>query len=180
MAFYEKTLSSEEIYNGRIIRVRRDTVEVQSGNTALREVVEHTGGVGILALDEEGCAFLVRQYRYPFERELLEVPAGKLEPGEAPLTCATRELGEETGFTAGQMIPLGELLPSPGYCKETLYVYLALDLTPGASHLDPDEFLSVERIPLPELHRMVMSGEIADAKTVIAVLKAENYLREAK
>jgi ADP-ribose pyrophosphatase len=139
-------------------------------------VVEHCGGVGILALDENGNAVMVRQYRYPIGRELLEVPAGKLEENEDPLECAVRELSEETGYTAGQMISLGSILPSPGYCKETLYAYLALDLKPGDMHLDPDEFLDVEHIPFRKLHEMVMSGEVTDAKTVVAVLKAKNWL----
>ena len=180
MAFYEKTLESQEIYNGKIIRVRKDKVELVNGGTSIREVVEHTGGVGILALDSQGRGVMVRQYRYPIESELLEVPAGKLEPGEDPLQCAIRELSEETGCSAQQMISLGSFLPSPGYCKETLYVYLALGLTEGDSHLDKDEFLAVERIPFEELLDMALSGQITDAKTVIAILKASHYLAEGK
>ena len=176
MGFYEKTLESEEIFKGKIIGVYRDTVELQNGRTSTREVVEHSGGVGILPIDADGSAILVRQFRYPIGMELLEVPAGKLEPGEDHFECAVRELSEETGYTAGQMIYLGSFLPSPGYCRETLHVYLALDLTPGGAHLDPDEFLSVERIPFDKLHKMVMDGEITDGKTVIGVLKAERYL----
>ena len=178
MSFYEKPLKSDVIYEGRILRVRRDTVELQNGKTAFREVVDHTGGVGILALTAEGAVPMVRQFRYPFMAETLEIPAGKLEQGEDPLDCAVRELSEETGFTAGRMISLGALLPSPGYCAETLYIYLALELTPGRAHLDEDEFLNVEYYPLEELHKMCMSGQLVDAKTVLAVLKAESFLRE--
>ena len=178
MSFFEKTLESQEIYKGKIIRVRRDKVELINGGTSMREVVEHSGGVGILALDKEGNGVMVRQYRYPIESELLEVPAGKLEPGEDPLECAIRELSEETGYQAEQMIPLGSFLPSPGYCKETLYVYLALGLKQGEMHLDKDEFLSVEKIPFSRLIDMTMSGEITDGKTVIAILKAARYLRQ--
>ena len=180
MAFYEKTVKSDVIYEGRIMRVRNDTVELQNGNTAYREVVDHTGGVGIIALTPEGTVPMVRQFRYPFMAETLEIPAGKLEAGEDPLECAVRELSEETGYSAGRMIPLGSLLPSPGYCAETLYIYLALDLTPGKAHLDEDEFLNVEYYPLKALHDMTMSGELLDAKTVLAVLKAEIYLGELK
>ncbi len=177
MAFYEKTLKSEEIYRGSIIRVLRDEVEVQSGHRALREVVEHHGGVGVLALDSQGRVPMVRQYRYPIKQEVMEIPAGKLELGEDPLECAVRELSEETGLSAERFISLGSILPSPGYCAEVLYVYLALDLVPGKAHLDEDEFLDVEYIPLEELHGMVMRGELTDAKTVIAVLKAREYLK---
>ena len=180
MAFYEKTVKSDVIYEGRIMRVRNDTVELQNGKTAYREVVDHTGGVGIIALTPEGTVPMVRQFRYPFMAETLEIPAGKLEAGEDPLECAVRELSEETGYSAGRMIPLGSLLPSPGYCAETLYIYLALDLTPGKAHLDEDEFLNVEYYPLKALHDMTMSGELLDAKTVLAVLKAEIYLGELK
>ena len=180
MAFFEKTLSSEVKYEGSILRVRRDTVELQNGDTAFREVVDHTGGVGIIGVTPDGRVPMVRQFRYPFMTETLEVPAGKLERGEEPLQCAVRELSEETGYTAGRFVPLGSLLPSPGYCAETLYLYLALDLTPGRAHLDEDEFLNVEYYTLPELHDMVMSGALTDAKTVLAVLKAEIYLRDEK
>lgn len=180
MAFFENTLKSEVMYSGKIFRALRDEVEVQSGHTALREVVEHSGGVGVLAVDSQGRAAMVRQFRYPFRREIMEIPAGKLEPHEDPLECAVRELSEETGLTAGRIIPLGSILPSPGYCAETLYVYLALDLTAGEAHLDEDEFLDVELVPLTELHDMVMRGELTDAKTVIAILKGEIYLRESE
>lgn len=180
MAFYEKTISSDVKFEGKIMRVRRDTVELQNGNTAFREVVDHTGGVGVIAITPDGTVPMVRQFRYPFMAETLEIPAGKLEAGEAPLECAVRELSEETGYSAGRMISLGSLLPSPGYCAETLYIYLALDLKPGKAHLDPDEFLNVEYYPLTKLHEMAMSDTLVDAKTVLAVLKAEIYLREEK
>ena len=180
MGFYEKTISSEVKYTGSILRVRRDTVELQNGDTAFREVVDHTGGVGILALTPEGTVPMVRQFRYPFMGETLEIPAGKLEAGEDPLECAVRELSEETGYTAGRFVSLGSLLPSPGYCAETLYIYLALDLKPGRAHLDEDEFLNVEHYTLPKLHEMCMSGELTDAKTVLAILKAEFYLQGSK
>lgn len=180
MAFYEKTLTSDVKYDGHILRVRYDTVQLQNGDTAFREVVDHTGGVGILALTDEGTVPMVRQFRYPFMAETLEIPAGKLEKSEDPLECAVRELSEETGYTAGKLVSLGSLLPSPGYCAETLYIYLATDLKSGRAHLDEDEFLNVEYYPLEKLHDMCMSGELLDAKTVLAVLKAEIYLKESK
>ena len=180
MSFSEKTLSSDVIYAGRIIRVRNDKVELDNGATAFREVVDHTGGVGILAITPDGKVPMVRQFRYPFMAETLEVPAGKLEAGEDPLECAVRELSEETGLEAEKYVSLGSILPSPGDCAETLYVYLAQNITAGRQHLDEDEFLNVEYYTLPELHRMVMDNTLTDAKTVIAILKAENYLRESK
>lgn len=176
MAFFEKTLSSEELYCGRIITVRRDKVELTNGHTSTREVVEHPGGVGIVAIDKDKNVLMVRQFRYPLSSEILEVPAGKLEKGEDPLECAVRELSEETGYSAGKMISLGSMYPSPGYCQEILYAYLALDLEAGASHPDEDEFLSVERIPFDKAVNMALSGEIKDAKTVIALLRAKWHL----
>ena len=139
-------------------------------------MVEHPGGVTILPVDEEGSCYMVRQFRYPFGRMMLEAPAGKLEYGEDPRDCAVRELSEETGFTADELIDLGRCCTSPGFSSEVLHIYLALGLHPGDCHPDQDEFLNVEKIPLHELSRMVMDGEIDDAKTIVAVLKAEKYL----
>ena len=177
MDMTEKTLTTREVYHGRIIRVRRDEVLLPNGHTSVREVVEHPGGVGILALEEDGSVLLVRQYRYAFGRTLLEIPAGKREKGEEPLTTAQRELREETGATADEWLPMGTLIASPGCYDEVLYLYLARGLHFGATHPDEDEFLSLERMPLEELAERCMNGEITDAKTVCAALKAKNSLR---
>ena len=177
MNLTEQLLSRREIYHGRIIDVQVDTVSLPNGNTSTREVVRHPGGVGILALDDEGCAVLVEQYRYVFGRTLLEIPAGKREPGEDPLTTARRELREETGAEATHWQPLGVVLPSPGCYGEVLYLFLARGLQMGETQPDEDEFLSLERMPLEELAERCMNGEITDAKTVCAALKAKNLLR---
>jgi ADP-ribose pyrophosphatase len=176
MDLTEKTLGSEEIYRGKIICVRKDTVLLPNGKQALREVVEHPGGVGILALDERNCVPMVTQYRYCFQSTLLEIPAGKLEKGEDPFEAAMRELKEEVGATAETWLPLGELIASPGCYNEVLHLYLARKLTFGDTHFDEDEFLNVERIPFDELTHRVMDGEIRDAKTAAAVLKAKVLL----
>ena len=172
MDMTEKTLSSERIYDGAIIHVRRDRVLLPNGHTSVREIVEHPGGVGILAVDGDGMVLLVRQYRYAFGRTLLEIPAGKREAGEEPLVTARRELREETGATADSWTPLGRLIASPGCYDETLYLYLAQGLHYGDTDPDEDEFLSVERMPMAELARRCLADEITDAKTVCAVLKA--------
>ena len=176
MDYTETTLRSEEVYAGKILRVRRDAVRLPDGAEALREVVEHSGGVGVIPVDENGDVYCVRQFRYPYGAHLLEIPAGKLEPGEAPLDCAVRELGEETGFTAARFTDLGRLYPSPGYCRETLYLYMATGLTRGEAHLDQGEFLDVEKHSLDELYGMVMRNEIPDAKSAMAVIKAKLLL----
>ena len=172
----EKTLSREEKYQGNILSLHVDQVQLPNGKTSFREVVEHVGGVAILALDEGDNVALVRQYRYPFSRTLLEVPAGKLEPGEAPVLAAARELSEETGLTAGRMQYLGANFTSPGYSEEVLHIYLARDLHRGAAHLDPGEFLNVERHPLEELVQMALDGELCDGKTTVALLKTQLLL----
>lgn len=171
MAHYEKRLQSQELYAGRILRLSRDTVELEDGNLTQREVVHHNGGAGMVPLTESGEVFLVRQFRYPFGRELLEIPAGKLEPGEDPLTAAKRELMEECGLEAGSVRDLGCIYPSVGYDTEVIYLYLARDLRPVRSHPDEEEFLSLERRPLKELVGMALDGTLRDAKTVAAVLK---------
>lgn len=176
MNLTEQLLSRREIYHGRIIDVQVDTVSLPNGNTSTREVVRHPGGVGILALDDEDCAVLVEQYRYVFGRTLLEIPAGKREPGEDPLTTARRELREETGAEAAHWQPLGAVLPSPGCYGEVLHLFLAKGLKFSEQHLDPDEFLNVERVPFDEMVHRCMNGEIDDAKTVAAVLRAKVLL----
>lgn len=176
MDLIEKTLSSEKIFDGRILHVRRDTVRLPDGGEATREVVDHPGGVCVLALDDEDRALLVSQFRYPYEKVLREVPAGKLEYGEDPTQAAIRELEEETGAVAGEFRSLGELYPSPGYCGEIIRMYLARDLTFGETHLDEDEFLNLERIPFDRLVEQVLSGEIRDAKTIAVTLKGKLLL----
>ena len=176
MDLMEKTLSSEKIFDGRIIHVHRDTIRLPDGGEATREVVDHPGGVCILALDDENQALLVSQFRYPYGKVLREVPAGKLEYGEDPAEAAIRELKEETGAVAGDFRSLGELNPSPGYCGEIIRMYLARELTFGETHLDEDEFLDLERVPFDELVEQVLSGGIKDAKTIAVVLKAKLLL----
>ena len=153
MELTEKTLSSEKIFDGRILHIRRDTVQLPNG------------------------ALLVSQFRYPSQEVLRELPAGKLEYGEDPREAAVRELREETGAVPGAFSSLGELYPSPGYCGEIIRMYLARDLSFGSTDLDEDEFLNVERVPFDTLVEQVLSGEIRDAKTIAAVLKAKLLLK---
>jgi len=176
MEFYEKQIETKTLYEGIIVNVRRDIALMRNGARVQREVVEHPGGVGIVPVTGDNKVLMVRQYRYPMEEELLEIPAGKLDHGEDPLECAIRELSEETGCTAGQYVDLGAMYPSPGFCKETLYIYLALDLQSGKMHLDENELLSVEAVDIDVLIEKIMSNQLPDAKTVIGVLKAKRYL----
>lgn len=176
MDYTEKMVSVEEKYRGRIVYVHVDQVQLHDGRMGRREIVEHSGGVTVIPVDENGDVYCVRQYRYAVGEHLLETPAGKLNDGEDPLHCACRELSEETGLTAENMIYLGAFYPSPGYCKETLHIYLATGLHRGEAHLDEGEFLDVEKYPLDTLVDMVMNNALSDAKTIIAVLKAKRYL----
>ncbi len=171
MKLTEKTVSCSYIFKGRIINLRVDKAELPNGNIADREVVEHPGGVCVAALTEDDCLLFVRQFRYPYSEELLELPAGKRDPGEAPLNTGKRELKEETGCTAKHFRSLGRVYPTPGYIDEVIYLYLATDLTQGQTNPDEDEFLVIEKIPLTDAVRMVMDDTIPDAKTQIAVLK---------
>lgn len=174
MNFEEKQLKEEYLYKGRIINLRRDEVRLPDGGTALREVVEHPGGVCVAALTDSDELLFVRQFRYPYREDTLEIPAGKRDKGgEDPLLCGKRELREETGATAEKYISLGELYPTPGYCGEIIYMYAATGLTFGECDPDDDEFLAVEKIPLEKAVEMVLSGEIKDAKTQTAVLKVK-------
>lgn len=179
MNLEEKQLSFDYKFKGRIINLRQDTVMLPNGNTATREVVEHPGGVCVAALTDDDELLFVRQWRYPYMEETLEIPAGKRDrQDEDPLECGKRELREETGVTAAKYIDLHPLYPTPGYINEVIYCYLATGLTFGETDPDEDEFLDVLRIPLERAVEMVLSGEIKDAKTQIAVLKVK-VLRDA-
>ncbi|HHU22043.1 MAG TPA: NUDIX hydrolase [Clostridiales bacterium] len=176
MDYTEKRLRSINRYEGLIINVQVDQIQLHSGNTTIREVVEHPGGVTVIPVDDEGYVYCVRQYRYPFAEHLLEVPAGKLEDCEDHRDCAARELAEETGIMAGELTYMGEIYTSPGFSKEILHLYLATDLTFGEAHLDENEFMDVVKIHIDELIKMVMAGEIKDAKSIVAILKTKEIL----
>lgn len=171
MNLTETPLEQEYVYKGKIINLRVDKALLPNGVHAKREVVEHPGGVCVAALTEQNELLFVRQFRYPYQEVVLEIPAGKLSPGEDPLACGKRELKEETGAEAARYEFLGKLYPSPGYCGEIIYMYLAEGLSFGEMNPDEDEFLEVERIPLETAVQQILSGEIVDAKTQAAVLK---------
>lgn len=179
MDFIEKKLDGECVYDGKIIHVTVDTVELPNGNTAKREVVGHPGGVTILPITDNGEIVMVKQFRYPYLEELLETPAGKLEYGEDPLAAGVRELREETGAVAEKYIDLGLMYPTSGYCAEKIYMYAATGLSFFEQDLDDDEFLNVERVPFDRALEMVINGDIRDGKTQIAILKY-NEIRRGK
>ena len=177
MDLTERMESSQTIFEGHIVKLTVDQVRLPDGKEAQREVVFHPGGVAVLALDEDNRVALVRQYRYPIQQLLLELPAGKLDHGqEDPIEGARRELAEETGLEAEEWTYLGHILASPGFCTEDLHMYLARGLTRKGQHLDEDEFLDVVTMPFEELVGQVMDGTITDAKTVAATLKVKVLL----
>lgn len=177
MELAERMVSSQTIFEGHIIKVTLDEAELPNGKLAGREVVYHPGGVCVLALDEQGNVPLVRQFRYPIQRLLLELPAGKLDKeAEDQLEAAKRELSEETGVEAGEWTYLGSMLASPGFCDEKIHMYLARDIKHSRQHLDEDEFLNVEVMPFATLLEQVMDGTIEDGKTVAATLKTKILL----
>ena len=176
----EKVLNEKSIYDGKIIRVHVDDVELADGKKSIREIVEHSGGVCVAALTDKDELFFVRQFRSPFKRELMELPAGKLEKGEIPLDAGLRELEEECGVIADKVIDMGRIFPTVAYCSEIIYLFAATGLHSVNQHLDDGEFLSVEKIPLQKAVEMVMSGELCDAKTVALVLKIAKLKEEGK
>ncbi len=180
MDFTEKTISTREIYNGRIVHLKEDTVLLPDGKTAGRELVVHSGGVGVIAIDGDGNVLTVTQYRKPYDELVLEIPAGKLEPGEEPKAAGLRELREETGYAAEKCTFIGKSYPTPGYCSEIIHLYLAENLSWKGQQLDEGEFVEVKKIPLDTLVEMVMNNEIFDAKTCIAVLKADRIINKTK
>lgn len=176
----ETKLSSKQIYRGKILALEVDRVRLPDGTEATREVVRHSGGVSVLALDQEDRVLFVRQFRYPYAEELLEIPAGKLEPGESPEACGRRELEEETGHVAGRFDSLGAIYPTPAYVDEQLHLYLARALTETRQRLDRGEFLSVERIPFAQAVDLCLNGTVRDAKTIAAILKYDGLRRRGR
>lgn len=167
--FVEQTSASEHIFSGHIIDVHVDDVTLPNGHTTKRELVKHPGAVGIIAVTPEQNIVLVKQYRKPLEQAISEIPAGKLEPGEDPATCAFRELAEETGYRAGHLQYLTSFYSSPGFCDECLHIYYCDDLTAGRRSPDPDEFVELQEVTLREAEAMVQCQEIYDAKTMYAL-----------
>lgn len=178
MDFYEKTVSTNRIYEGKVINFKVDTVLLPGGHTSLRELVEHPGGVAVVAVDSNDNVIMVEQFRKPYDKMILEIPAGKMEKGEDPKACGMRELEEETGMKASNFEFLGECYPSVGYTNEIIRIFLATGLQESKQNLDEDEFLNVRRIPIKKLMDMIMNNEIADAKTVIGILKASIKLKK--
>ena len=180
MNLTEKKLESEQLYNGKIVKLFRDSVELPNGKTAFREVVRHPGGVIILPIDDARNVYMVRQFRYAYDRAILEIPAGKLEYGEEPLSAAQRELEEEIGAVAGQWTHLGDIWPTPGFCDEVQHLYLARELTFGETHPDEDEFLEQVRMPFGEAVAMAADGRLQDSKSVVALLRAHLLMEDKK
>lgn len=188
MEFTEKTLTSELVYKGKIIDVLRDDVEIATGKKSVREVVEHSGGVVILAVKNnpslereskslisgrgsEPSILMVKQFRYPIKQTALELPAGKLEKDEDPFLAAKRELSEETGYEAKTWESLGYIFTSPGFCDEKLYLYKATDLICGNAHPDDGEIIEAYEYKISEVEAMIKNGEINDAKTICAIMR---------
>ena len=176
MEFKEEMVSQETVYEGVIVNVRRDKARLMDGRITNREVVEHPGGVAVFAMDDQGRVALVRPYRYPMGEETLELPAGKLEPGEDPRDSGLRELAEETGLVPGTFEDMGCLYSSPGILAERIYLYFAKDLTQGPTHPDDGEFVETVWLPYQDLVDKARRGEIKDGKTLAGILKASFLL----
>ena len=178
MELFEKQLSSKQIFDGVVVKLYVDDIELPNGKKSIREVVRHPGAVCVIPVTDEGEVIMVRQFRYPFSKPLLEIPAGKLEPNEDPLDAAMRELEEESGVVADKVEFMGELYTTVAFTDEKIYTYIATGLTYKEAHPDEDEFVQVEKIPLAKLVDMVMAGEIKDSKTQVSILKADRLLNK--
>lgn len=178
MHLFEKQVSSETIFEGKIITVKKDKAVLEDGTNVTREVVEHNGGVCVIPITNDGYIYLVKQFRYPLQEVLLEVPAGKINKGEDPFECGKRELLEEVGISHADYTDLGVMYPSCGYTNEHIYLYMAEDLKFEKQQLDEGEFLDVVKISFQEAFDKVMNNEIRDGKTQLAILKAARILKD--
>ena len=176
MIFKEELIESQRLYEGAILNLRRDKVTASSG-TAYREIVEHNGAVAIVALTDDNRIVMERQYRYACGRAILEIPAGKIDKGETdPVAAAVRELREETGYTASEIIHLGDVNPSCAYSEEVIHIYLMRGLTKGERELDDDEVIELIEMPFDEVYEMGARGELVDSKTLAALLMTKGRL----
>ena len=178
MELIETVINSEEIYSGTIVHLRVDTVRLPNGHESRREIVSHRGAVCVVPVRADGTVLLVKQFRLSTGKVLLEIPAGTLEAGEDPAEAAARELEEETGFKPGSLRPLFTAYLSPGYTNEQIHAYLATDMISGVVHLDAGENVQLVELPLDEVERQIMAGEILDAKTIAALLMALRVLSQ--
>ena len=167
-----RCIGSKPVFRGRVVTLSVDAVRLPNGNTCELEIIRHPGASAVVPVEADGSVILVRQYRYAGDGWLLEVPAGKLDGGEEPAACAVREVEEETGYRAGKLTPLGWIWTTPGFTDERIWLYLATELEPTRASPQPDEVLAVERRPLAEAVELALSGEIRDAKSVCALLRA--------
>ena len=166
----EKTISSQLIYDGRVVKLRVDTVRMPGGRETTREIVEHSDCVAIVAIDGNNNVLLVKQFRKPVEKELLEIPAGGIDPGEDPVTTVRREMQEETGYLPQKVERLGGFYSAPGYCSEYLHLYLATDLTPSQLYAEDTESIKLTRVPISQIPSLIASGSICDAKGIVGLL----------
>ena len=171
----EKTLSSQLIFDGRAVKLRVDTVQMADGRQTTREVVEHSDCIAVVAIDADNNALLVKQFRKPVEKELLEIPAGGINPGEDPEAAVRRELREETGYLPQKLERLGGFYSAPGYCSEYLYLYLATDLIPSQLFAEDTEEISLVRVPMVQILSLIASGSICDAKSIAGLLTFLEY-----
>jgi len=166
----ERTLSSQLIYDGRAVKLRVDTVRMPSGRETRREIVEHRNCVAIIAIDTDDNVLLVKQFRKPVEKELLEIPAGGIDPGEDPATTVRREMQEETGYLPRKVERLGGFYSAPGFSTEYLYLYLATDLAPSQLYAEDTESIKLVRVPISQIPALIASGKICDAKSIAGLL----------
>ncbi|MBU5437568.1 NUDIX hydrolase [Tissierella sp. MSJ-40] len=178
MIYEEKTMKSEKIYEGKILNLRIDTVELPDKKYSKREIVEHPGAVAIVPVTDDNCIILVKQFRKPVEKSLLEIPAGKLEINEEPRETANRELKEETGYVSNKMEYLFEFFTSPGFSNEKMHLFLATGLVEGDAVPESDEFIEVIKVNIDDLMKMIDRGEIVDSKTIVGIFMAKKYLSE--
>lgn len=170
MTMNYKLLKSEILYKGKVFDHQIDEIEYKSGNKGIREIAIHPGGAVVIPVKDDGKIILVKQFRYPLQKTLIEFPAGKLEKGEDPLICATRELEEETGYKAKEIKKLGEIFTAPGYCTEILHIYSAKGLTPGNHNREEGELeMEILELTIEEIEKMIISGKINDAKTIVGM-----------